>query len=351
MRAAVFDRFGAPLQVREVPEPACPADGVVVELRACGVCRSDWHAWKGTDPDVRAPHVPGHEFAGVVVEVGADCRRHRPGDRVTAPFILACGNCGDCRGGDATVCADQHVLGFSSWGAFAERLAVPRADFNLVRLPDKLDFAAAAGMGCRITTAFRGLVDRADLRPGEWLAVHGCGGVGLSAVMIGAALGAAVLAVDVNDAALDLAVSLGASRTLNAHTVADVGEAVRELTDGGAHVSIDALGITATFHNSMHSLRRLGRHVQIGMPLDEHASPTIPLLDLVYARQISVMGTRGIAAGRFPALFGMVTSGRIDPARLVTRRISLEESGAALAAMDGYASAGVTVIDRFRKRR
>lgn len=347
MKAAVFDRFHGPLELRDVPDPACPADGAVVEVQACGVCRSDWHAWKGADPDVTAPHVPGHEFAGRVVEVGRDCRRVRIGDRVTAPFILACGSCADCLGGDATVCAHQHVAGFSSWGAFAQRIAVPHADFNLVALPEAMDFVAAAGMGCRVTTAFRGVVDRAKLQPGEWLAVHGCGGVGLSAVMIGAAVGAQVLALDVNDEALALARSFGATATLNVGGVAQIGEAVRDLTGGGAHVSIDALGVTATFHNSVRGLRKLGRHVQIGMPLERHAEPTIPLLELVYSRQISVMGTRGIAASRFPALFAMIAGGRIDPARLVTRRISLAEAGAALAAMDGYTAAGITVIDRF----
>ncbi len=347
MRAAIFDRFDGPLEVRDLPDPDCPADGAVVRVAACGVCRSDWHGWKGTDPDVSAPHVLGHEFAGVIDEVGPACRRYRVGDRVTAPFILACGTCAECLGGDATVCADQFVVGFSGWGAFAERVAIPRADFNLVNLPDEIGPVAAAGMGCRVSTAFRAIVDRANLRPGEWLAVHGCGGVGLSAVMIGAAVGAPVLAVDVNDDALEMARSLGASQALNAAGVDDVGEAVRDTTGGGAHVSLDALGITDTFHNSVRSLRRLGRHVQIGLPLEQHAEPTVPLLELVYSRQISIMGTRGIAASRFPAMFEMISSGRMDPARLVTKTIPLAETGAALAAMDRYTGVGITVIDAF----
>jgi alcohol dehydrogenase len=347
MRAAVIENFNQPLVVRDVAEPQCPPDGAIVSVKACGVCRSDWHAWTGADPDVAAPHVPGHEFAGVVEEVGRDCRRFKPGDRVTAPFILACGQCADCVGGDPTVCNHQHVVGFSSWGAFAERIAVPRADFNLVPLPETIGFTAAAGMGCRVTTSFRAVVDRAKLQPGEWLAIHGAGGVGLSALMIGVAIGASVLAIDVNDEALDLARTLGATQTLNVSGIADVGAAVREATGGGAHVSLDALGITATFHNSIRGLRKLGRHVQIGMPLGHHAEPTIPLLELVYSRQISVMGTRGIPASRFPALFDMIAAGHIDPARLVTRTISLAEAGPALEAMNGYTGAGITVIDRF----
>jgi alcohol dehydrogenase len=347
MRAALIETFNKPLIVRNVDEPACPPDGAVVSVRACGVCRSDWHAWTGADPDVAAPHVPGHEFAGVIEEVGRDCRRFKRGDRVTAPFILACGQCPDCIGGDPTVCNQQHVVGFSSWGAFAERIAVPRADFNLVHLPETIDFTAAAGMGCRVTTSFRAVVDRARLQPGEWLAIHGAGGVGLSALLIGIAVGASVLAIDVNEDALKLAGALGATKTLNVSGIADVGAAVREATHGGAHVSLDALGITATFHNSIQGLRKLGRHVQIGMPLGRHAEPTIPLLELVYSRQISVMGTRGIAASRFPALFEMIAAGHLDPARLVMHTISLEEAGPALEAMNGYTGAGITVINRF----
>jgi alcohol dehydrogenase len=347
MRAAVIETFSKPLIVRNVDDPICPPDGAVVSVKACGVCRSDWHAWTGADPDVSAPHVPGHEFAGVIEEVGRDCRRFKRGDRVTAPFILACGQCPDCIGGDPTVCNHQHVVGFSSWGAFAERIAVPRADFNLVHLPETIDFTAAAGMGCRVTTSFRAVVDRARLQPGEWLAVHGAGGVGLSALLIGIAIGASVLAIDVNEDALKLAQSLGATKTLNVSGIADVGAAVREATDGGAHVSLDALGITATFHNSIRGLRKLGRHVQIGMPLGRHAEPTLPLLELVYSRQISIMGTRGIPASRFPALFEMIAAGHLDPARLVTHTISLEQAGPALEAMNGYTGAGITVINRF----
>ncbi len=347
MKVAIFDQFNAPLNVRDAPDPDCPADGAIVGVEACGVCRSDWLAWTGADPDVRAPHVPGHEFAGVIEELGADCRQFKVGDRVTAPFILACGNCPDCLGGDATVCSHQHVLGFSAWGTFAERVPIPRADFNLVRLPEAIGFVEAAGMGCRVTTAFRGVVDRAQLQSGEWLAIHGCGGVGLSALLIGASVGASVLAIDAKDDALELARSLGATRTLNVAGIRDVGEAVRDLTGGGAHVSIDALGVTETFHNSIRGLRKLGRHVQIGFPVGRHAEPSLPLLELVYSRQISIMGTRGIAASRFPALIEMITNGRLSLSRLVTKTISLEDAGAALAGMDRYMGTGITVINQF----
>ncbi len=347
MKAAVFEEFGGPLTVRNVADPDCPADGAIIDVKACGVCRSDWHAWKGSDARVNPPHVSGHEFAGVVLEVGPHCTRYRVGDRVTAPFILACGVCSDCVGGDPTVCADQDVIGFSLVGAFAERVAIPRADFNLVHLPNYLDYTDAAGMGCRVTTAFRAIIDRGALAPGEWLAVHGCGGVGLSAIKIASAIGAPVIAIDISEDALDLARQLGATKTLNARDVNDVGEAVREATGGGSHVSIDAIGTTDAFHNSLASLRPLGRHVQIGLPTGPHAEPTIPLKSLVYVRQLTIHGTRGLPASRFQSLFSMIESGRMSLDGLVTKTIPLAEAGHALAAMDSGQPAGVTVIDRF----
>ena len=346
MKALFLDRYDGPLDLRETPDPACPPDGVIVALRACGVCRSDHHAFKGADPDVVLPHVMGHELAGEVIEVGPDVRGFVAGDRVTAPFVLSCGHCPDCRSGRATVCETQEVVGFTRPGAFAERIAVPRADFNLVRLPDGLGYVEAAGMGCRVTTAFRALTERGGIAPGEWVAVHGCGGVGLSAVMIAAALGARVLAVDVSGEALAMAERLGATEVLTAGE--DTGAAVREATGGGADLSIDALGITETFDASLRGLRKLGRHVQVGMPLGRHAEVTLPLLELIYARQISVIGSRGMAASGFPPLLDMVSAGRLDIAALVTARIPLSGVEATLRAMDDFSGLGVTVVALLR---
>lgn len=348
MRVALLERFREGPRSCEAPEPACPPDGAVIAVRACGLCRSDHHAWSGADPDLRLPHVMGHEFAGEIVETGPDCRRFAVGQLVTVPFILGCGTCEDCRAGEPTVCARQGVLGFTLPGAFAERVAVPGADFNLVALPDGLDFAAAAAMGCRVTTAWRALTERGRLRAGEWVAVHGCGGVGLSAVMLASALEGRVVAVDVAEGALGQARALGAEHVLDARRAGDVGEAVHGLTGGGAHLSIEALGHTATFEASLRSLRPLGRHVQVGMPVGAHARVTLALLDLVYARQLSLLGTRGLGAHGFGALLELVREGRVDLARLVTRRIALDELGEALALMDGSPPPGVTVVDRFR---
>ena len=345
MRAALLTAYRAPLEIAELPDPVCPEDGVVLRVLACGVCRSDWHGWTGADPDIALPHVPGHEFCGVVEEAGARVARWRRGDRVIAPFILACGECGDCAAGNHTVCADQIVPGFTAPGAFAERIAVPRADRNLAALPEGLDPAEAAALGCRVTTAWHALTGAAALRPGEWLAVHGTGGIGLSAVMLGAAMGAGVVAVDVVPEKLALAARLGATATVNA-ALAEPSEAVREITGGGAHVSVEALGVAETTRASLASLRPLGRHVQIGMPAGNHAVMPLPM-DLVYSRQLSLHGTRGMPGWKFDGLLGMIAGGRLDLAPLVTRRIALDAAGAELAAMDGPTPPGIAVIDRF----
>lgn len=347
MRAAVLTAFDKPLEIQNVDSPACPPDGVVVSIKACGVCRSDWHGWKGAHPAIKLPHIPGHELAGIIEEVGPECKNFRVGQRVTAPFILSCGTCPDCARDKASVCGHQHIIGFGNPGAFAEYLAVPRADFNLVPLPDALSFVDAAGMGCRVTTAFRGLVDRANLQPGEWLAVHGCGGVGLSAILIAKALGARIIAVDVNDDALAYAKKLGAELTINARTTDNVGETIRELTGGGADVSVEALGITATFNNSIMGLAKLGRHVQIGLPVETNAHVDLPLLEIVYMRQISLMGMRGMSASGFPALFSLISEKGLNPGQLISGTIALNQASDIFAGMDTYAGSGITVIDRF----
>src|SRR5215212_8822191 len=113
MRAVVYTDFGVPPTVRDVLEPACPRDGVVVEVGATGVCRSDWHGWQGHDPEIRLPHVPGHELAGTIVEVGREVRGWGVGDRVTVPFVCACGVCASCLAADQQVCDDQFQPGFT----------------------------------------------------------------------------------------------------------------------------------------------------------------------------------------------------------------------------------------------
>ena len=343
MRAVLYTEFREPPAVREVADPVPPADGVVVRVEATGLCRSDWHGWQGHDPDIVVPHVPGHELAGVVVEVGADVRRWSVGDRVTVPFVCACGACGPCLTGDQQVCDNQFQPGFTHWGSFAELVALHRADINLVRLPDDLDYVTAAGLGCRFATAHRAVVGQGRVKAGEWVAVHGCGGVGLSAVMIAVAGGARVVAIDVSDAALNAAIELGAATTVSGSAPDVVGRVI-EATDGGASLSIDALGSAATCFNSIAGLRKRGRHVQVGLMLGDDSRAPVPM-DLVVARELEILGSHGMAAHDYAAMLASVVSGRLDPARLVGRTIGLDDAPAALMAMDGpQPVAGMTVI-------
>jgi alcohol dehydrogenase len=284
-------------------------------------------------------------MAGVVDEVGPEVRRLSRGDQVIVPFSIGCGTCRSCRSGHLNTCDRAFTPGFSAWGSFAERVAIAHADLNLVPLPDGFHPVHAASLGCRFITAFRAVVDRARLRSGEWLSVYGCGGVGLSAVMIGKALGARVVAVDVDSASLAMAAELGAETTVRAGR-SDAFEQVRSLTGGGADVSIDAVGTSDTAIASILSLRKHGRHVQVGLMFGEHASPPIPMEPVIMG-ELEILGVRGMPATDYPRVLELVSSAGIDLSRLVTGTVDLDEASAVLEGMSLSAGVGVTVIDRF----
>ena len=346
MRAAVLTQYRAPLSCTSVPDPDCPPDGVVLRVLACGVCRSDWHAWTGTDPDIELPHIPGHEFCGEVVAVGAEVTRWSMGDRVIAPFILACGACPACQSGHQTICDTQIVPGFTVPGAFAELIAVARADVNLTRLPDAMEPALAAALGCRVTTAWHALTGRVRVQAGEWVAVWGTGGIGLSAMLLARALGARVVVLDVVDEKLDHARALGADAAINGDDP-DTLDRLRDVTGGGAHVAIEALGIEETARNALLSLRKLGRMVQVGMPAGRHTQMTLPW-DAVYSGQLAIYGTRGMPAHCYPSLLSLIEGGQVDLTPLVARHIALSDATRELQAFDGAAPPGVAVITDFQ---
>jgi D-arabinose 1-dehydrogenase-like Zn-dependent alcohol dehydrogenase len=335
VRAVVYEAFGQMPTVETVPDPAPAVHGAVVRVDATGLCRSDWHGWMGHDPDIRRfPHVPGHELVGVVEAVGADVRAWRPGDRVTVPFVCACGSCPQCAAGNHQICDRQTQPGFTHWGSFAEYTALDWADVNLVALPDGLASDAAAALGCRFATAYRAVLQVGRARAGEWVAVHGCGGVGLSAVMIAAAAGARVIALDVSSEALRLATEVGAEVAVPA------GTDVREAAGGGVHLSLDAIGSEAACAASIAGLRKRGRHVQIGLLPDP---PRVPM-DLVIGRELEILGSHGMAAHAYPEMLALVATGRLQPGRLISSRIALDDAPAALAAMSDGSPSGVTVI-------
>lgn len=345
MRAAVLRAYNEAPVIEDVPLPVCPDDGVVLKVLACGVCRSDWHGWTGEHPRVKPGQIGGHEYCGEVVEAGPRAT-YAIGDKLIAPFILACGTCTSCQSGHQNTCPNQRLPGFIEPGAFAEYVAVP-FDHNLALLPESLSPTVAAGLGCRVTTAWHALTGRAALQPGEWLAVHGTGGIGLSALLLGVAMGARVIVVDIVGEKLTHALSLGAEAAVNARH-GDTAERIKEITGGGAHVSIEALGIPETTNASIECLRPLGRHVQVGMPVGHTAKMEINMA-AVYLGNLALYGTRGMPPWKYPSLLALIETGRIDMSPLIAREISLSDVGAELAAFNGPTPPGVAVITDFTR--
>lgn len=342
MRAAIVRQFNEDLSIETVADPACPDNGVVLEVSACGVCRSDYHGWVGGHPKVGDGSIMGHEYCGTVVEAGPQAH-HKVGDRLIAPFILGCGSCIACQSGVSNTCAQQIVPGFGAPGAYAQMIAVP-FDHNLVHLPDSITPALAAGLGCRVTTAWHALTDRANVTAGEWVAVHGTGGVGLSVLLLARMLGARVIAVDIVDEKLEHARQHGAEATVNAAEV-DAAEAIRDLTGGGAHVSIEALGIEATTNASVECLGTLGRHVHVGMPTGDGMMNLN--MRAIYSKQLAFYGTRGMPSWKYPTLLEMIERGAVDLGPMVAREVGLSDASAELRAMGGPTSPGTAVITDF----
>jgi len=346
MKAVMFEAFNERPKLVNLPDPSPEPHGVVVKVEATGVCRSDWHGWVGHDADIKLPHVPGHELAGVIVAVGKDVIQWNIGDRVTVPFVGGCGACPECHAGHQQVCHHQFQPGFTHWGSFAEYVSLHKADLNLVALPESVGFATAASLGCRFVTSFRAVVDQGRVVAGQRVAVHGCGGVGLAAIMIANALGADVVAVDIAEDKLALARSLGAAVTINAKSVTSVPEAVMDATGRGAHVSLDALGHPETCFNSILCLRRRGKHVQVGLMLGDHSTPAVPMSRIV-AHELEILGSHGMQAHRYDVMMAMILSGKLKPELLIGKEISLEESIDALVSMDKFQGVGTTVVTRF----
>ena len=346
MKAVVYEAFQSQPVIQNVPDPAPANDGVVIQVEANGICRSDWHGWMGHDPDIVLPHVPGHELAGVIIEAGKNVKNWTPGNRVTVPFAVGCGHCIQCLAGNQHICDDYFQPGFTAWGSFAQYVAIPHADVNLVNLPDEMEFVQAASLGCRFITSFRAVVHQGRTQPGHWVVVHGCGGVGLSAVMIAYSMGAQVIGVDIKDDNLDLAKELGAVYTINARKVDNVIDAIHSLTHGGADVSIDALGSLETCRNSVLSLKKRGRHIQVGLMVADYKNASIPM-NVVIGKELELLGSHGMQAHAYPPMIDMIQSGQLQPEKLIRKRVNLSQSIDELLAMGEFGQTGVTVIDQF----
>jgi alcohol dehydrogenase len=345
MRAAVYEEFQGQIVVRHVADPDPSPTGIVLAVKACGICRSDWHGWMGNDPDIKLPHVPGHELSGEIVAVGNKVRSWTVAERATLPFVCGCGTCEQCVSGNQQICDRQFQLGFTAWGGFAEYVAIEYADTNLVRLPDEIDFVTASSLGCRFATSYRAVVNQGKVADEQWVAVHGCGGVGLSAIMIAAAFGARVIAIDVAEDKLEFACSIGAEVAICSRDGNPV-DAILDITDGGAHISLDALGHPEIIINSISSLRKRGKHIQVGiMEAGQHLTP-IPI-DKVIAHELEILGSHGMQAHRYQEMLEMIRKGKLEPQKLITKTVSLEQSADEIANMHNFSSIGVTVIDKF----
>ncbi|WP_117362614.1 zinc-dependent alcohol dehydrogenase family protein [Natrarchaeobaculum sulfurireducens] len=353
MRAAILEEHGEPLSIEDIDAPEPDPKGAVVEVEACGVCRSDWHGWQGDwgwlGLETQPGQILGHEPAGTVVAVGEDVTTVSEGDHVAVPFNLGDGTCPQCRRGFSNTCENVMPLGFVEpvQGAFAEELHVPFADHNLVSLPDGVSSVDMAGLGCRFMTSFHALAHRADVEAGDWVSVHGVGGVGLSAVHIADALGANVIAVDLDDGKLEKARELGAVETVNAGDAENVAAEVKAIADGGADVSMDALGIAATCQNSVKSLGTHGQHLQVGLTTqDEQGTIELPT-DAMVMQEIEFIGSLGMPPTRYDEIFRLVATGKLRPADVVSETIGLEDVNDKLEAMTDYETEGIPVIDEF----
>ncbi len=351
MKAAVVEEIGKPLVVHSNwPDPECDSTDAVLRVEANGICRTDYHIWQGGWPWVGiatpVPIVLGHEYCGVLEEVGSAVQGFKKGDRVVVPFNHSCGVCEQCRAGHGNVCLDVRFPMFHYSGGYGRYAKVARAAINLVSLPELISFVDAAGMGCRFMTSWHGVVDQAKVKAGEWVAVFGCGGIGLAAVNIANALGANVIAVSRTPAKLDLAKELGAETTVNA-AEGNAAEQIVELTRGGAHVSIDALGDEQTALPALFCLRTRGRHLRLGTSSKEQGGNISLPVDLIVFKEIEFIGSLGMQAGRYPAMLRMVESGKLQPGKLVQGTVSIDEASEVLESMGHSAPTGTRVINRW----
>jgi D-arabinose 1-dehydrogenase-like Zn-dependent alcohol dehydrogenase len=345
MKALVMESVGAPMEVKEMPKPALRPDGAIVRVEGSGICRSDWHLWQGDWTWIgfaqRLPVVLGHEFAGVVEEVGSEVKKLKPGDRVVVPLSQACGLCDDCRNGHSNLCS-RSLTG----GGYARYARLNRADINSVPLPESVGFVEAASMGCRYVTAFHGVMDQGQVKADESVVVYGCGGVGLSAIQIAAAVGARVIAVDLDDRKLELAKKVGAADVVNGKKTDPV-KAVMDLTRGGANVSVDALGIAATCRNAVLSLGKRGRHVQIGLTSQGEKGEVALPVDQIVFKEIQFTGSLAMQSHRYAAMLDMVERGRLAPRDLITETLPLEKAFGVIEKMSNFENVGISVINQF----
>ncbi|MHC4218403.1 MAG: zinc-binding dehydrogenase [Planctomycetota bacterium] len=320
MKAAVFHGSEGGLKIEDIPIPQVGPDQILVKVAACGACHTDLHYLEHGVPTFKKPPIVlGHEASGVVEEVGVDVPNFKTGQRVLIPAVLTCGKCRFCRMGRENICANMKMLGNHFDGAYAEYVAVPAKD--VLDLPPSIPIEDASIIADALSTPFHAVKNRAQVKPGDTVAVFGCGGVGINAVQIAATVGAYVIAVDINDKKLKWATELGASRTINATKVDRVSKEIKKLTGGGVDIAMEVIGDPRIIEEAFESVRIGGRLCVVG-----YTNEAISIVGgKIMFKEIEIVGSLGCPPGEYVPLIRMVEVGRINVTRLVTHRFDLEQ--------------------------
>lgn len=325
MKAAVFRAADQPMHIEDVPTPVPGAGDILVRVAGCGVCHTDLHYLDHGTPTFKPPPIIlGHEVSGTVAEAGPGVHAFAAGDRVLIPAVLSCGHCLQCRTGRENICEHSQMLGNHIDGGYAEFVAVPAKD--VVPMPADVPLVEGSIIADAVTTPYHAVVRRGKVTPGDWVAVFGCGGVGLSLVQVATAVGARVIAVDVKEAKLDAALRLGAAAIVNAGATKKVDKEIRGLSGGGVQVAFEAVGKAATQEQALNSLATGARLVLVG-----YSPEALPLNSgRVMFRELEVVGSLGCRPVDYPRAIELVRQGKVRLLDLVTHRFPLERLGDAL---------------------
>lgn len=336
MRAAVFRGAGEPLRVEEVDDPILEEREILVRVEACGACHSDLHVMKEEFVPLDAGQILGHEVSGRVAAFGPACRNPlnlREGDPVVVSWIASCGACRECARGEENLCRFLEMPGLTPGrqGGLAELLAVP--EHTVVPLPESVPLDTASVLSCAYGTCFHALRDRGALRAGESLAVFGCGGLGLAAIQLAATFGAGeIVAVDLLETKLRMAVDLGATHVVNAAKTDPVDDILEHTDQRGVDLVLEATP-EPQLRSSLEVARRGGRVVVIGL----HPLGTRMPLDMMgfSMYNLTLLACLGYSPRRdLSPLVDLVATGRLDPSRIVSRSFSLDEVNDAYAALE-----------------
>jgi len=343
MRAMRFYDAETPLRLEELPVPEPARDEVLVHVKATGICGSDVHiALEGVTPTAFSPITLGHEPAGVVAGLGTGVTEWAVGERVAVVPIVSCDECEWCGSGRSQLCVSREIIGIHRNGAMAEYLVAPAK--NLVRLPESVPFEVGAIVTDAVATPFHALTARAQLAPGESIAIVGVGGLGLHAVQLARILGASpVVAVDVRAEQLERARSLGADHSVDARHSSSV-DMVMELTGGrGVDVAAEFVGLPDTIAAAAQMVKSGGRVVVAGLGPEPI---TVQPPTVFVRKEIALLGTYGFTKSAVEQLVELVATGQLDLAPSVTHMFSLEQAHEAVEALDNKSGDPVRIVVR-----